>query len=195
VALEEVLNASDRASQLTRQLLALGREAEAELRRVDLNAIVRGMEPMIAPHCGEGILLELRLEPELWPVRADPLQLEQVILNLAVNATDAMPQGGELEIRTANEPGDAGGSREPRVRLEVSDTGTGIPEEVRPHLFEPFYTSKGGRGTGLGLATVYAIVLRNRGTVDFTTDEEKGTTFVVRLPRHLSALEDGPDGD
>jgi PAS domain S-box-containing protein len=194
VALEEVMNASDRASQLTRQLLALGREAEAEPRRVDLNSIVRGMEPMIAPHYGEGIQLELRLEPELWPVQADPLQLEQVILNLAVNATDAMPEGGALEIRTANEPADSTGSREPGVRLEVSDTGTGIPEEVRPHLFEPFYTTQGGRGTGLGLATVYAIVLRNRGTVDFTTDAEKGTTFVVRIPRHLSALEDDPDG-
>ncbi|MDX1624044.1 MAG: ATP-binding protein [Gemmatimonadota bacterium] len=187
-ALQEVRDATDRAAGLTRRLTALGREEETRREIVDLNDLVRRMEPVIRPHLGSRIRLETRPEVDLWPVSADPGQLEQVVLNLAVNAADAIAGEGRVTIRTRNQPETRGALSGPHVVLEVSDTGPGIPEEIRAHVFEPFFTTKGDEGTGLGLATSYALVRRNGGAIEFRTREEGGTTFLLRLPRHVAAL-------
>jgi CheY-like chemotaxis protein len=149
---------------------------------VDLNVVVRGAIAMLRRVLGETIELEERLLPGVAPVRADPGQLEQVILNLAVNARDAMPDGGRLVIETA-----AGG--DDSVRLSVTDTGSGIAAEVRAHLFEPFFTTKeAGKGTGLGLATVHTIVTQSGGRVDVESAPGRGSTFHVRLPRATEGI-------
>ena len=191
---EEIRRASDRATALTRQLLAFGRKQLLELKIVDLNALVAGMDAMLRPVIGEDIRLVCSLEPSLGRVKADPGQIEQVILNLAVNARDAMPRGGSLTIRTANaELKGAEGWSEAApagsyVMLEVSDTGFGMDAETRSRVFEPFFTTKPkGKGTGLGLSMVYGIVKQSGGQILIDSAPGRGATFKILLPRS-----DGP---
>jgi PAS domain S-box-containing protein len=175
----EIKSAGARAAALTQQLLAFSRKQVLAPRVLDLNGIVAGIARMLRRTIGEDIELITRLAPELGSVRADPVQMEQVILNLAVNARDAMPLGGRLVIETANVDLAKGRG----VRVTVTDTGVGMSEEVRAHLFEPFFTTKEvGKGTGLGLATAYGIVQQSGGTISVTSAPGQGTSFLVDLP-------------
>ncbi|HXG55776.1 MAG TPA: PAS domain S-box protein [Vicinamibacterales bacterium] len=187
--LDEVVRAGQRATALTRQLLAFSRKQVLQPTNVDLNALVLGMEDMLARLIGEDIIVEHTLAPDLWAVRADVGQLEQVLMNLTVNARDAMPTGGRLSFHTSNvelEEPDAhsfGIGAGCYVLLAVADNGTGMTESVRQRLFEPFFTTKlPGKGTGLGLATVYGILKQTGGTVSVTSTPGAGTTFDVYLP-------------
>jgi PAS domain S-box-containing protein len=189
--LEEISKAGDRAAQLTRQLLAFGRKQVLQLRIIDLNDVLEGVGKMLRRLIREDIELDIDYAPGLKPVKADPLQVEQVILNLAVNARDAMPHGGRLGLSTATVELDEAycGSRPYEVKpgsyvmLRVSDTGTGMDEKVKAHLFEPFFTTKEmGKGTGLGLATLYGIVKQSGGHIDVESEVRKGTTFRVYFP-------------
>lgn len=197
--LEQIRKAGDRARTLTRQLLAFSRKQVLELRRINLNQVVSDFSDMLRRLIGEQILVQTVLDPELGWVNADASQVVQVILNLAVNARDAMPRGGILTIRTANvsrarhvsHPGDGLGPGE-YVQLEVSDTGCGMDAEVQKHVFEPFFTTKEvGKGSGLGLATVYGIVQQHGGHVAFSSQSGQGTSFVVSLPRAAPASSAG----
>jgi signal transduction histidine kinase len=160
-------------------------------RQVNLNEIIENLETLLLKLIGQEIVLQIDPAPSLWDVRADPGQIEQVLMNLASNARDAMPEGGRLTIATANEdlrPGDATaflGIQPGRfVRLTVADTGHGIPASVRAHIFEPFFTTKEqGKGTGLGLATVYGIVKQSGGWVYLDEAPGSGTSFRIYLPR------------
>jgi PAS domain S-box-containing protein len=187
----EIKNAGERAGSLTRQLLAFSRKQVAQPTRLDLNDIVSELEKMLGRVIGEDISLEtVKAQSPLY-ITADPNQIEQILMNLAVNARDAMPRGGVLRIETTNEtmpvdpstaPG-ATGSRTPCVTLVVSDTGTGIPPENLDRVFEPFFTTKGpGEGTGLGLSTVYGIVSQSGGTVAVESEPDKGARFSIRFP-------------
>jgi len=190
-SVEQIAKAGERASSLTRQLLAFSRKQVLKPTVLDLNTIVRDMETMLKRLIGEDIRLQSTTQPDLGRVRADRGQIEQVIMNLAVNARDAMPSGGELSIETANveldedyalgRPGARPGNY---VLLAVSDTGIGMDAETKAHLFEPFFTTKGpGKGTGLGLATVYGIVKQSRGYVWAYSEPGRGATFKMYLPR------------
>ena len=184
--LELVASTATRAATLTRQLLAFSRNQVLQPRVLDLNEVVRGTASMLRRLIGEHIRLVTVLPADLGAVRADPAQLEQVIMNLAVNARDAMPGGGTLTIETANTRGDGspGVDSAERVRLTVTDTGCGMDASVQAHLFEPFFTTKEpGRGTGLGLATVYGIVEQHAGRIDVDSEVGRGTVFRVYLPR------------
>ncbi|MBI5068062.1 MAG: PAS domain S-box protein [Deltaproteobacteria bacterium] len=182
----EIQAAAQRAALLTRQLLAFGRRQAAQPRVLDLNEVVWAMERMLRRLIGEEIELLTHPATGLWPVRADPGQVEQVIVNLAVNARDAMTSGGRLTIETANvEPAAAasGAQAARRVRLSVRDTGCGMVPEVLEHLFEPFFTTKeAGKGTGLGLSTVHGIVKQCGGDIEVRSEPGKGTEFEVFLP-------------
>ncbi len=186
-------NAAQRASDLTRQLLAFSRKQVLERRRVQLNELVADLEQMLARLIGEDIAVELGLDPALPPLELDRAQIEQVLLNLAVNARDAMPRGGTLRITTARVTLHAGEDLdlfEPRaipagayVCVTVEDTGIGMDARVRRHAFEPFFTTKGREaGTGLGLSTVYGIVRQHDGAVTVTSVPGEGTTFRIYLP-------------
>jgi two-component system cell cycle sensor histidine kinase/response regulator CckA len=190
-ALEEIRGAAARASVLTRQLLAFSRRQVLRPRPLDLNRLVLDFERMIRRVIGEDVVLEAKLHGGLWTVEADPVQMEQVLLNLAVNARDAMPAGGRLEIETANveldeafvrlHPGSIAGSY---VQLAVRDTGIGMPPEVLAHVFEPFFTTKEtGKGSGLGLSTVYGIVKQSGGYIVASSRAGAGAEFVIYLPR------------
>lgn len=179
---EEIAAAADRAGALTRQLLAFSRRQMMQPRPLHLNVVVTDIEKMLRRLIGEDIALVTRLESDLWLVHADPGQIEQVVMNLAVNARDAMPDGGHLTIETANVERDTGSY----VMLAISDTGVGMTSEVRAHLFEPFFTTKErGKGTGLGLSTVYGIVKQSGGDIGVQADPGKGATFKIFLPRHV----------
>ena len=189
--LGEALKAGDRAAALTRQLLAFARKQVIQPRDVDLVAVVHELRGLLRPVLGEHIRMRLNVAPGLWSVHVDASQLEQVLVNLAINARDAMPDGGELEIAAANltlaEARPTGSGTLPAgdyVEIRVRDQGHGVPEEIQPHLFEPFFTTKaGGKGTGLGLATCHGIVLQSGGHIEFESRAGEGTTFVVVLPR------------
>ena len=188
--LEEIRRAGDRAADLTRQLLAFGRKQMLRQKVIDLTGFVAELGRMLERVIGEDIELVTRAGPGLTWVRADPGQLGQVLMNLAVNARDAMPTGGRLTIETRavtlDRGAGAGGEAVapgPYVVLTVADTGCGIPPDVLPHVFEPFFTTKGvGEGTGLGLATVYGVVKQSDGHVEVESAVGRGTTFRVYLP-------------
>src|SRR3954447_17019348 len=173
--LREIQHAAGRAAELTRQLLAFARRQVLEPVLLDLNEVVGGLVPMLGRLIGETIEIAVLAEDVLPPVLADRGQLEQVVINLAINARDAMPEGGTLAIET--------GVRGEHVTLRVSDTGTGIAPRVLEHIFEPFYTTKDvGFGTGLGLATVHGIVTQSGGRIDVSSRLGLGSTFTVLVP-------------
>jgi PAS domain S-box-containing protein len=199
--ISEIKKAGDRAASLTRQLLAFSRQQVIAPRVMDVNAVVTDVEKMLRRVIGEDVALTCVLNPALGSVRADSSQMEQLLLNLAINARDAMPSGGQLTIETDNveldvhahdfRPEVRPGSY---IRLVVRDTGCGMDEETRSHIFEPFFTTKGlGKGTGLGLATVYGIVKQSDGYIYVDSDLGQGTTFRVYLPKVKSAASAHPE--
>ncbi len=187
---QEIASAAERASSLTRQLLAFSRKQMLAPRIVSLNDVATENLKMLTRMIGEDIDLVLVPGPGLWPVRADAGQIEQVIMNLAVNARDAMPSGGKLTLETSNvtldeeyarfhaplRPGDY-------VMVSISDTGAGMDTETQSHIFEPFFTTKGTKGTGLGLSTVYGIIKQSGGYIWVSSEVGRGTTFKIYLPR------------
>jgi CheY-like chemotaxis protein len=189
--LEQILKATNRASGLTRQLLAFSRKQLIAPQVLDLNGLLSNLERMLGRMIGEDVDLAIFPDPDLGRVRADPGQLEQVVMNLCVNARDAMPDGGVLRIETSNAALVEG--QVPRheaivpgryVRLAVRDTGCGIEKETLAKIFEPFFTTKEpGKGTGLGLAMVYGIVKQAGGYVWADSEPGRGTTFEIYLPR------------
>lgn len=199
-ALSDAVEAAKSATALTRQLLAFSRKQIIEPKVVDLNELIERLHVMLARLIGEDIHLQKMLADGLWKIKADPGQIEQLLVNLAVNARDAMPRGGRLVIKTKNmtldkeycqthahaAPGDY-------VMISVSDTGCGMSSEVKRHLFEPFFTTKAkGKGTGLGLATVYGVIQQNRGIVEVYSKEGVGTSFKVFLPRVFEEASERP---
>jgi two-component system cell cycle sensor histidine kinase/response regulator CckA len=195
--LEEIQKAGDRAAALTRQLLAFSRQQMLEPRVIDLNEILGSLENMVRRLIGEDVALVTRLEPGLGLVRADPGQIEQVILNLVVNSRDAMPGGGTLTITTGTavvtEPVGIGRAAVPPGRysvVDVTDTGSGMDAATQARIFEPFFTTKEkGKGTGLGLATAYGIIKQSGGYIVCETQPGRGTTFRLYLPGHAGVGE------
>jgi nitrogen-specific signal transduction histidine kinase/ActR/RegA family two-component response regulator len=192
---EGIREAADQAASLTRQLLAFSRKQVMAPSLVDLNGIVASIHAMLQRLLGETINLVTITAPDLGAVKADPGQMEQMILNLCVNARDAMPDGGRLTLRTANVDLDEAAAARwgdarpgPYVMLEVTDTGVGMDEETRSRLFEPFFTTKEqGKGTGLGLSTVYGTVRQSGGHIAVESAPGRGSTFTVCLPRVAAA--------
>ncbi len=189
--LREIQIAARRSADLTRQLLAFSRKQAMEAETLDLNAVIERLEPMLGRMLGEQIAVLTRTDPDLGLISADPSQIDQVLMNLVVNARDAMPEGGTLTIETANAQiseeqarGHADIDPGRYVTLSVSDTGVGMDAETRERVFEPFFTTKGAeQGTGLGLATVYGIVNQSGGHIHVYSEPERGTVFRVYLPR------------
>ena len=180
--LSEIRKAGSRASSLTRQLLAFSRKAVIETRELDLNAIVLDMEPMLRRIIGEDVALQVSLPPSVEPIRGDAGQIEQILLNLVVNARDAMPKGGRLTIATADRARKESLACD-YVSVTVTDTGCGMSSETQARIFEPFFTTKPvGQGTGLGLATVYGIVQQSGGRIEVESEEGRGSTFRIDLP-------------
>jgi two-component system cell cycle sensor histidine kinase/response regulator CckA len=185
-----IRDAAQRAAGLTRQLLAFAKRQVVSPRVVDLNALVRDLGRLLQRLLGERVVVAARLSPDLEPIRVDPGQIEQVLVNLAVNARDAMPDGGRLSIQTANvvvgsdEAAARGLAPGAYVRLSVSDTGRGMDRETARRAFEPFFTTKGDRGTGLGLATSLGAVQQAGGQIAVDSAPGAGATFHVFLPRH-----------
>jgi two-component system, cell cycle sensor histidine kinase and response regulator CckA len=196
-AVDEIMKAGNRAAGLTQQLLAFSRKQVLEPKVLDLNTVVVEVQRMLERLIGEDIELVKSLAPKLGKMKADRTQIEQVILNLAVNARDAMPQGGTLTFETENASLDDNSVHHMHhvtpgnyVLLKVTDTGCGMDAELQSHIFEPFYTTKGkGKGTGLGLATVYGVVKQSGGYIWVESEIGKGTTFKIYLPRVEESVE------
>jgi len=194
-SLHEIAHAAARAAALTRQLLTFSREQVMQLSDLDANAVVKSLSKMLRRVVREDIALELRYAPSPLVIHADAGMIEQVLMNLVVNARDAMPAGGQLVVEVAGVAFTAeAATSQPNarpgafVRLAVSDQGTGIPPEIRSKIFEPFFTTKeAGKGTGLGLANVYGIVQQHAGWIDLDTEVGRGTTFSVYLPQRATA--------
>lgn len=192
--IREIKRAAESAANLTRQLLTFSRRQLVQPEVININATVRAIENMLKRLLGEDIELRTSLHPDLWNTRIDPAQVEQLIVNMAVNAREAMPAGGILRIETSNEvldevfvaqnPGSHTGEY---VLLTISDTGVGMSEEVKRNIFDPFFTTK-ERGTGLGLSTCYGIIKQNDGYIRVKSEPGKGTTFDIYLPRTLLPL-------
>ncbi|MBI4472153.1 MAG: response regulator [Acidobacteria bacterium] len=195
---QEIKKAGERAAGLTRQLLTFSRKRVIHPRVIDLNAAISDMEKMLRHVIGEDLEFVMSLNPELGRVKVDPVQIEQIVMNLVVNARDAMPQGGKLVIQTEDieirtealqqtgaEPG-------PYVTLTVSDTGCGMDSETLSHIFEPFFTTKESEGTGLGLSTVYGIVKQSGGFIGVQSEPRHGTTFKIYFPRAPEPLSSVP---
>jgi len=205
--LDEIEKASDSAASLTRELLAFSRKQVLQPVVLDLNAVVAGTEKLLGRIVGEDVELVLALAPDLDRVRADRSQVEQVIMNLAVNARDAMPRGGRLTIATGIAPastaldapvgrGDAPAAAGRHVMLTVGDTGCGMTDDVLAHIFEPFFTTKElGKGTGLGLATVYGIVQQSGGYIRVDSEAGRGSQFHICLPAVEATADDEPVAD
>jgi PAS domain S-box-containing protein len=199
--IQQIENAAERASTLIRQLLAFSRRQVLQPKVIDLNAIVLGLDKLLGRLMGEHIEMRTRCGANVGHVKADPAQIEQVIMNLVVNARDAMPKGGRLTVETVNVELDSTYARDhvsvkpgPYVMLAVSDSGIGMSPETVAHIFEPFYTTKeSGQGTGLGLSTVYGIVKQSGGYIWVYSEPGKGTTFKVYLPRVAAQVESKPE--
>ncbi len=181
---------ADRAAKLTKQLLVFSRQHAFRTEVMDPARSVRQLEDMLRRMIGEDVALEISLPEETWMIRADPAQFDQVIMNLTVNARQAMPAGGKLSVRIANlgpgeepAPGSKGLASRQRILVEVADTGTGMDEETLSHAFEPFFTTKGDKGSGLGLSISYGIVDRFGGDITVRSEPGAGTTFRIHLPR------------
>ncbi|KIZ37320.1 MAG: hybrid sensor histidine kinase/response regulator [Pseudomonas sp. K35] len=188
--------AAQRGTALTRQLLAFSRRQSLEPESVDLVLRIGRMRELLDRSLSGDVHVEVQFEPDLWPVEVDPGELELVVLNLAVNARDAMPDGGSILIEASNAPGEAVlGIIGDFVRLTVTDSGTGIPEEVRARVFDPFFTTKEiGKGSGLGLAQVYGFARQSGGTVWIESECDRGTSVIMLLPRS-ARVPDQPDGE
>jgi PAS domain S-box-containing protein len=189
-ALQQILTAGERAAELTRKLLTFSRKQVVRPKPVSLNLLVAEAEKMLVRLIGEDIELITRMSPDLGLVIADPGQIHQILMNLVVNARDAMPDGGKVIVETKNVETDRAG---PSVYLGVTDTGTGMSDQVKDHLYEPFFTTKDpGKGTGLGLATVYGIVQQNGGQIEVSSELGRGTAFHIYLPRIKPAPTEQP---
>jgi CheY-like chemotaxis protein len=193
-----IRKAGEQAAALTRQLLAFSRKQILQPKVIDLNVLVVEMERLLRRVIGERFDLQSHPDAEIGRVKADPSQIEQVVLNLGVNARDAMPQGGELIIRTTNVQLDETAASQVStslrpgnyVMLSVTDTGAGMDEETKAHIFEPFFTTKGpGKGTGLGLATVYGIVRQTGGGISVESEPGQGSTFRIYLPLEMAPID------
>jgi nitrogen-specific signal transduction histidine kinase/CheY-like chemotaxis protein len=189
--IEHIEDASERAAGLVRQLLAFSRKQVLQPKNLDLNGVVLGLEKLLRRLIGEDIEMKTVVSAGLGTIKADPAQVEQVLMNLVVNARDAMPKGGRMIVETSNVDLDKTYASEHvsvkpgrYVMLAVSDSGTGMSPETIAHIFEPFFTTKGGtKGTGLGLATVYGIVKQSGGYIWVYSEPDKGSTFKVYFPR------------
>jgi len=192
----EIQKAAKHAAQLTRQLLTFSRKQTVEFTVVDLNNTVSSTQKLIESVSGENVHIKTDLSPDLKFVRADGQQIERVIINMALNARDAMPGGGEFILRTENvhlAVKDAQSTMHAHAGyfacLSISDTGTGMSEETTKHIFEPFFSTKApGKGTGLGLAAVYGIVKQHEGWINVTSELNQGTTFKIYLPIHSAEI-------
>jgi two-component system cell cycle sensor histidine kinase/response regulator CckA len=188
---QHIRHAGEQAAKLTKQLLSFSRREVIDPQALNLSRVVRDLSSMLQRIIGEDIELVAHLADDLWPIRADLAQMEQVIMNLVVNARDAMPAGGTLSIRTCNVTLDrtyaalhVDASAGEHVLLTVGDTGEGMDGSVKAHLFEPFFTTKErGHGTGLGLSTVFGIIKQSAGHIDVESQVGKGTTFKIYMPR------------
>lgn len=200
--LRAIREAAHRAAELSNQLLAFGRRQVLRPQAVDINTILRSTQEILWCTIGREVETEFSSDPEIGKVRADPAQIQQVVMNLVLNARDAMPDGGVLTVRTENvdiaaDGPDGDGQLPPGayVALVVADTGTGMDETTLSRVFEPFFTTKPpGRGTGLGLATVYGIVRQSGGHITVSSQHGRGTTFRVLLPRVPEQGGDAQDG-
>jgi signal transduction histidine kinase len=191
VYLKAVEKAAANAADLTKQLLAFSRKQIIEQKVIDLSVLIKDMENMLGRLIGEDITLQTFIRPGMHPVKVDPGQMHQIVMNLAVNARDAMPDGGAFTIEISPVVFDEAYCRRHShampgeyIMLAASDTGSGMTEEVKKHLFEPFFTTKSvGKGTGLGLATVYGAVQQNNGIIEVYSERGKGTCFKIYFPK------------
>jgi two-component system cell cycle sensor histidine kinase/response regulator CckA len=199
--ISEVIKAAQRAENLTRQLLAFSRKQTLQPKVLDINYVITDLHKMLSRLIGEDIDLIMNLKPDLWRVKVDPGQIEQVIVNLVINARDAMPMGGKLSIATNhvtvednNTFKESGITRGNYIRVAIKDTGCGMDSNIKAHIFEPFFTTKeSGKGTGLGLATVYGVVKQSGGHITVHSKVNHGTTFYIYLPSVEQRAETAPD--